>query len=158
MATGAGAAVRRLQKEIIEIKTVKLPGVQGFKVDDSNVLLWECLIVPNESPYSHGAFRIQITFPDQYPFKPPTVVFKTPIYHPNIDEKGNVCLTVINPDNWKPATKASNVLNDLVKLVNFPEIDHPLRPELAEEFSKNKSKFIKAAESHTKKHAEKRPS
>lgn len=58
-------------------------------------------------PYEKGAFRIEITFPADYPFKPPKIIFKTKIYHPNIDEKGQVCLPIINPENWKPATKTS---------------------------------------------------
>ena len=33
------------------------------------------------------------------------ITFKTKIYHPNIDEKGQVCLPIIGPENWKPATK-----------------------------------------------------
>ena len=33
------------------------------------------------------------------------ITFKTKIYHPNIDEKGQVCLPIISPENWKPATK-----------------------------------------------------
>lgn len=56
-------------------------------------------------PYDKGAFRIEINFPTEYPFKPPKITFKTKIYHPNIDEKGQVCLPVISAENWKPATK-----------------------------------------------------
>lgn len=56
-------------------------------------------------PYNKGAFRIEITFPAEYPFKPPKISFKTKIYHPNIDEKGQVCLPIISAENWKPATK-----------------------------------------------------
>lgn len=56
-------------------------------------------------PYDKGAFRIEIIFPAEYPFKPPKITFKTKIYHPNIDEKGQVCLPIISVENWKPATK-----------------------------------------------------
>jgi ubiquitin-protein ligase len=42
------------------------------------------------APYNKGAFRIEINFPAEYPFKPPKIAFKTKIYHPNIDEKGQV--------------------------------------------------------------------
>lgn len=56
-------------------------------------------------PYNKGAFRIEIVFPAEYPFKPPKIAFKTKIYHPNIDEKGQVCLPIISAENWKPATK-----------------------------------------------------
>lgn len=56
-------------------------------------------------PYDKGAFRIELNFPAEYPFKPPKVTFKTKIYHPNIDEKGQVCLPIISVENWKPATR-----------------------------------------------------
>lgn len=55
--------------------------------------------------YNKGAFKINIEFPAEYPFKPPKITFKTKIYHPNIDEKGQVCLPIISAENWKPATK-----------------------------------------------------
>lgn len=67
-----------------------------------------------------------------YPFKPPTIKFITPIYHPNVDEKGGVCLPLVLPDNWKPAVKVEQVLQSLVALVNDPEPDHALRADLAE--------------------------
>ncbi|GFW05203.1 ubiquitin-conjugating enzyme E2 L3 [Trichonephila clavipes] len=109
-------------------------------------------------PYNKGAFRIEINFPAEYPFKPPKITFKTKIYHPNIDEKGQVCLAIISSENWKPATKADQVIQALVALVNDPEPHHPLRADLAEEYSKDKKKFFKNAEEFTKKFSEKRPS
>lgn len=56
-------------------------------------------------PFNKGAFRIEINFPAEYPFKPPKITFKTKIYHPNVDEKGQVCLSIISPEHWKPTTK-----------------------------------------------------
>merc|ERR1711925_61690 len=100
-----------------------------------------------------GAFLINLEFPAEYPFKPPKVHFKTPIYHPNIDEKGQVCLPIVSAENWKPATKIEQVIQSLVGLVNDPEPDHPLRADLAEEFTKDKK-----AEEFTMKNSVKRPS
>ena len=79
-------------------------------------------------------------FPAEYPFKPPKVSFRTKIYHPNIDEKGQVCLPIVAAENWKPATKTEQVIQSLVGLVNDPEPDHPLRADLAGE---SKSGVIK---------------
>lgn len=50
------------------------------------------------------------------------------------------------------------VIEALVVLINEPEPTHPLRADLAEQFTKDRAKFNKSAEDFTKKHAEKRPS
>ncbi|OWF52144.1 ubiquitin-conjugating enzyme E2 L3-like [Mizuhopecten yessoensis] len=151
------AATRRLGKELQDIKNKETAGV--FKIiiaDESNILNWSGLILPQKSPYNKGAFKIEILFPAEYPFKPPKITFKTKIYHPNVDEKGQVCLPIISADNWKPATKTEQVIESLVALIDEPEPEHPLRADLAEELTKDKKKFLKNAEDHTKKHAEKR--
>ena len=49
------------------------------------------------------------------------------------------------------------VIQALVALIHDPEPEHPLRGDLAEEYTKDRKKFIKNAEEFTKKHAEKRP-
>lgn len=48
------------------------------------------------------------------------------------------------------------VIQALVALCNDPEPEHPLRAELAEEFLKDRKKFMKNAEEFTRKHSEKR--
>jgi len=152
------AATRRLQKELGDIRNSSNKCFRDVQVDESNLLVWQGLLVPDKAPYNKGAFLIDLVFPAEYPFKPPKVSFRTKIYHPNIDEKGQVCLPIISAENWKPATKTEQVIQSLVSLVNDPEPDHPLRADLAEEFSKDKKKFFKNAEEFTKKNSEKRPS
>lgn len=49
------------------------------------------------------------------------------------------------------------VIQCLIALVNTPQPEHPLRADLAEEYTKDRAKFMKNAEEFTKKHSEKRP-
>lgn len=49
------------------------------------------------------------------------------------------------------------VIEALINLVNEPEPEHPLRADLAEDYSKDRKKFMKNAEEFTKKNSEKRP-
>jgi ubiquitin-conjugating enzyme E2 L3 len=82
-------------------------------------------------------------------------------------------LPIISAENWKPATKCDQVIQvksisifksddvniffqALVALVNDPEPEHPLRGEVAEEFLKDRKKFMKNAEEFTRKYSEKR--
>ncbi|XP_012372414.1 ubiquitin-conjugating enzyme E2 L3-like [Octodon degus] len=106
-------------------------------------------------PYDKGAFRIEINFPAEHPFKLPKITFKTKICHPNIDEKGQVCLPIISAENWEPETKTDQGVQSLIALVNDPQPEHTLRADLAEEYSKDRKKFCKNAEEFTKKYGEK---
>ena len=103
------AATRRLQKELQDIRKAGLKSFRDVAVDEQNILSWQGLLVPDQPPYSKGAFRVDIQFPAEYPFKPPKISFKTRIYHPNVDEKGQVCLPIVAAENWKPATKTDQV-------------------------------------------------
>lgn len=65
--------------------------------------------------YQGGKYEIEITLPSNYPFKPPTVSFKTKIYHPNVSNdsppnSGMMCLGMLRDNEWKPSTKMSAVL------------------------------------------------
>ncbi|CAD7673482.1 unnamed protein product [Nyctereutes procyonoides] len=81
------------------------------------------LIVPDNPPCDKGAFRIEINFPAEYPFKPPKITFKT-----------NITRTSMKRDR-SPATKTNQVIQSLIALVNNPQPEHPLRSDLAEEYS-----------------------
>ena len=59
-----------------------------------------------DSPYAGGVFFLSITFPVDYPFKPPKVSFTTKIYHPNINANGSICLDILR-DQWSPALTIS---------------------------------------------------
>lgn len=61
---------------------------------------------PAGSSYSGGKFKLQVDFPIEYPFKAPRVKFNTKIYHPNVDDGGNMCVGILKSDAWKPSTKA----------------------------------------------------
>lgn len=152
------AASKRLQKELVDLRTSGLRTVKEINVDEGNLLIWNALIVPSQPPFNYGAFRVELNFPVEYPFKPPRLTLKTKIYHPNFDEKGQICLSIVSPENWKPATRVNQVMEALVQLIHEPEPDHPLRADLAEEFVTNRKKFLKNAEEHTKKFSDKRPS
>jgi peroxin-4 len=42
---------------------------------------------PTETPFEGGTFELSINVPEQYPLVPPTVRFRTKIFHPNVHFK-----------------------------------------------------------------------
>ncbi|RZF43375.1 hypothetical protein LSTR_LSTR001636 [Laodelphax striatellus] len=152
------SASRRLQREVMDIKSSEKKLFQNIQMDEKNMTSLQGLIVPATHPFNQGAFKIEITFPAEYPFKPPTIVFKTKIYHPNIDENGAVCLSIIRADNWKPSTRLSQIIESLVALIDNPDAEHPVRDDIATDYMKNREKFFKDAEEYTKNYSEKLPS
>ncbi|KAG8893149.1 Ubiquitin-conjugating enzyme E2 4 [Tulasnella sp. 408] len=84
-----------------------------------NLFQWQATIMgPGDSPYAGGVFFLTITFPTDYPFKPPKVSFTTKIYHPNINANGSICLDILR-DQWSPAltiSKGGRVLDRTLEL------------------------------------------
>ena len=97
-------------QELQDIKKQGLEFIADIAAKEDNILQWKLIIRPLMPPFNNGAFKIELSFPTEYPFKPPILTFQTPIYHPNVDEKGQVCLPIINAANWKPATKTEQGL------------------------------------------------
>jgi len=42
---------------------------------------------PPDTPYEGGQFCIDIKIPNDYPFRPPIMKFKTSIWHPNVSSQ-----------------------------------------------------------------------
>jgi ubiquitin-conjugating enzyme E2 D/E len=145
-------AVKRLQKELIEIrKDITENCSAGLNNDD--LFNWDATIIgPTETPYEGGIFYLKMFFPPDYPFKPPKITFITKIYHPNINNIGDICLDILK-DQWSPALNGSKILLSICSLLADPNPNDPLSPEIAVVYKQNKDKFIANAREYTLKYA-----
>jgi len=145
-------ALKRLQKEVTEIQK-DTPVNCSAGPNNNDLFNWEATIIgPTETPYEGGIFKLKILFPADYPFKPPKITFETPIYHPNINSNGGICLDILK-DQWSPALNITKVLLSICSLLDEPNPDDPLMPEIAQLFKSNKAEFNRLAREHTIKHA-----
>lgn len=59
---------------------------------------------PPGSFYEGRPFLLSIDVPVEYPMTPPTIRFKTKIFHPNVKfETGEICLNILKSEAWSPA-------------------------------------------------------
>ncbi|RSH95328.1 Ubiquitin-conjugating enzyme E2 4 [Saitozyma podzolica] len=99
-------ALKRINKELIDLGRDPPSSCSAGPIGD-NLFQWQATIMgPADSPYSGGVFFLSLTFPTDYPFKPPKVSFTTKIYHPNINANGSICLDILR-DQWSPALTIS---------------------------------------------------
>ena len=137
------SAIRRVSKELSDIQSSPSSSFT-VTVSESNLLTWKVVIKLDWEPYNHMEYTVNIIFPQDYPFKSPTMSFVSPIYHPNVDEKGQVCLSLTR-ENWKPSTKAVDMIKALLQLLKEPDLEHPLREEVAMEYAKDRETFNRKA-------------
>ncbi|XP_077229193.1 ubiquitin-conjugating enzyme 37 [Tasmannia lanceolata] len=111
---------------------------------------------PEGTVYAKGVFDIKIQIPERYPFQPPNVTFATPIYHPNIDNGGRICLDILNlppKGAWQPSLNISTVLTSIGLLLSEPNPDDGLMCEASREYKYNRQAFDQQAQSWTEKYA-----
>jgi ubiquitin-conjugating enzyme E2 D/E len=130
-------------------------------------------LLQGDSPYAGGVFFLSITFPTDYPFKPPKVSFTTKIYHPNINANGSICLDILR-DQWSPALTISKgkvelvflkrrscrfcscislpaVLLSICSMLTDPNADDPLVPDIAHLYKTDRTRYEATAREWTRK-------
>jgi ubiquitin-conjugating enzyme E2 D/E len=145
-------SLKRIQKELGDVNRDPPGGCSCGPVGD-DMYHWEGIIMgPADSPFAGGIFKLDITFPTDYPFKCPKIYFLTKIYHPNINSSGGICLDILK-DQWSPALTITKVLLSILSLLTDPNPDDPLVPEIARQYKLNRSEYEETARDWTYKYA-----
>ncbi|KAG5261875.1 hypothetical protein AALO_G00289570 [Alosa alosa] len=150
---------RLLIKEVAELEA-NLPSTCKVTFPDVNKLHhFQLAISPDEGYYQSGKFQFEIDVPDAYNMVPPKVKCLTRIWHPNIAETGEICLSLlrehsIDGTGWAPTRTLKDVvwgLNSLfTDLLNF---DDPLNIDAAEHHLRDKEDFRNKVQDFIKNYA-----
>ncbi|XP_063153415.1 ubiquitin-conjugating enzyme E2 T isoform X1 [Candoia aspera] len=146
----------RLKRELQLLTTEPPPGItcwqNGNHINDLRAQILGCA----NTPYEKGVFDLEVVVPERYPFEPPKMRFLTPIYHPNIDSAGRICLDVLRlppKGAWRPSLNIATLLTSIQILMNEPNPDDPLMADISSEYKYNKQAFLKNARQWTEKYA-----
>mmetsp|Transcript_3234 Transcript_3234/g.5684 ORF Transcript_3234/g.5684 Transcript_3234/m.5684 type:complete len:158 (+) Transcript_3234:283-756(+) len=121
---------KRLQTELMSLMMENVPGVSAFPEED-NLNRWTGTISGTDNTVFEGLkYKLSLTFPSDYPFSAPTVRFETPIFHPNVDQNGTICLDILK-DKWSATYTVKTILLSLQTLLNDPNNDSPLNSQAA---------------------------
>ncbi|XP_058952050.2 NEDD8-conjugating enzyme UBE2F [Pocillopora verrucosa] len=148
-----------LTKEVTELEE-NVPESCQVDFKDPNILHeFTLTVTPGEGYWKDGIFIFHIMIPEEYNIKPPNVWCETKIWHPNISENGEVCLSLLREhtldgSGWAPTRKLKDIvwgLNSLfTDLLNF---DDPLNVEASELYFKNKELFRRRVEDYIRLYA-----
>ncbi|XP_037511314.1 ubiquitin-conjugating enzyme E2 R2 isoform X2 [Rhipicephalus sanguineus] len=125
----------------LEFKSLQEEPVEGFRVklvNDDNLFEWEVAIFgPPDTLYEGGYFKAHMKFPPDYPYSPPTVRFLTKVWHPNVYENGDLCISILHPpiddpqsgelpcERWNPTQNVRTILLSVISLLNEPNTFSP---------------------------------
>ena len=129
------------------------PGVAAYTPDSDITKIRAQLTGPEGSPFEGGIFLLTVNITGRYPFEPPRCRFLTPLYHPNIDSGGRICLdTLKSPPagSWSPAVSLPSLLLSIRSLMAEPNPDDGLVPEISELYKRNPAEWQREAKRRTK--------
>ncbi|CAI5437474.1 unnamed protein product [Caenorhabditis angaria] len=119
--TSAGA----LRALSVELKNLQSQPVEGFTID------------ANEDNLFGGYFKANIRFPSNYPYSPPSMKFLTKVWHPNVYENGDLCISILHApvddphsgelpcERWNPTQSVRTILLSVISLLNEPNTSSP---------------------------------
>jgi len=92
---------------------------------------------PPGTLYQGGYFKASLKFPSNYPYAPPSVRFLSKVFHPNVSENGDLCISILHPpiddphsgelpcERWNPTQSVRTILLSVISLLNEPNTSSP---------------------------------
>ena len=126
---------KRLEKELGDFNRHDETRTWGAGPEGEDIAgPWEATMMgPTGTPYEYTIFFLRLTFPDTYPFKPPDLVFTTPIWHLGVKRPNGggctcpkcggagqaICLHMF--EDWSPAMGVNKLLQRVCDALKDPQ-------------------------------------
>jgi ubiquitin-conjugating enzyme E2 D/E len=133
----------RLAKERLKLERRPIDGVLVTWPGNSLDNLVVEITAPEDSIYHDDVFTVEITT-NSYPEKPPRCVMKTPIFHPNIDTNGAICVAAIRAQ-YRPSVTLWAVIDEIVNALKHPNMNDELNIEAANLMKWDEEAFVERA-------------
>ncbi|KAL3290342.1 hypothetical protein HHI36_023686 [Cryptolaemus montrouzieri] len=147
---------RLLVKESQELAQLLPPNCTVEYENENDLSNFTLIIKPTEGYWENGIFKFSIYVTDEYNMVPPKVKCLTKLWHPNISETGEICLSLLRQHSmdglgWSPTRRLKDVVWGLhalfTDLLNFED---PLNIEAADMYKHSKLEFQIKVEEYVK--------
>ncbi|XP_048718069.1 ubiquitin-conjugating enzyme E2 U isoform X3 [Caretta caretta] len=132
-----------LEREYLEYKEDNIFGIFVTPIKD-NLLEWLAEVQGLKDSLWEGAvLQLSIKYTEEYNSVPPTVMFNTIPFHPNVDQhSGRPCIDFLeNPKEWNGKLTMSSILLAVQVMLSNPELENAVNVEAAEMLKNNISLY-----------------
>ncbi|KAJ9659505.1 hypothetical protein H2198_003080 [Neophaeococcomyces mojaviensis] len=145
----------RIAKELISLTqghntTDWRVGLSKIDAERGDIICFFC--GPMATQYEQGIYYVRIHLHDEYPHQPPACQLLTQVYHPNFDLDGRVGLSILCRD-WSAVWDIASILIAIASMLDAPDVDDPLVPEIAEQYVRDNDQYCITASEYTLKYA-----
>lgn len=136
-----------LRKQLAELNKNPVEGFSAGLVDDDDIYQWEVVVIgPLDTLFEGGFFKVALTFPRDYPLRPPKMKFITEIWHPNVAKNGDVCISILHEpgedkygyekpeERWLPIHTVETIMISVISMLADPNGDSPANVDAAKEW------------------------
>jgi ubiquitin-conjugating enzyme E2 S len=107
---------------------------------------------PAGTPFEGVFFKVKLKLDHDFPNAPPKGFFLTKIFHPNISNKGEICVNTLKKD-WKPDLGIKHILLTIKCLLIVPNPESALNEEAGKLLLEKYEDYFKHAKLMTSIHA-----
>jgi ubiquitin-protein ligase len=113
------------------------------------------VIGPPQTAYEGGIFPAILEFPPEFPSQPPKMRFLCQMYHPNIRETGEVCISILDSPcddkseyedrcrRWLPNHTVKSILLAVISMLTDPNCDSPENFDAAKMWQTDKNEYLR---------------
>nr|XP_002125400.1 ubiquitin-conjugating enzyme E2 G1 [Ciona intestinalis] len=154
MAQSQGALL--LKRQLNDLQKKPVEGFSAGLVDDENLFVWEIIVIgPVDTVYEGGFFKAHLSFPQEYPQRPPKLKFISEMWHPNVGKDGLVCISILHEpgedkfgyeraeERWLPIHTVESIMRSVISMLCDPNAGSPANVDAAKQYRENFPAFKK---------------
>jgi ubiquitin-protein ligase len=145
---------KRLTKKPMEFVT--------FEMNETNIYEWKFVLSnPHSTYYKGGKYEGIVTFPKDYPLKPPIVKFTSKLFHPNVYHDGKLCISILHEgtdetgyehdcERWSPILNVQTIFMSIISLLDDPNDESAANLDAAKLWRDDKESYLKVIQNDMK--------